>query len=79
MSRLVSDCHVNRTVDGTVTSVTKNKVEKTTSIKFKGRDPVRTEIITDNKIIEEVKFFNYLGNVISYKNSWTLTTNYKTI
>ena len=34
---------------------------------FKGRDPVRTEIVIDNKIIEQVNSFNYLGNVISYE------------
>ena len=34
---------------------------------FKGRGPVRTKIVIDNKIIEQVKLFNYLGNVISYE------------
>ena len=29
--------------------------------------PVRTKIVTDNKIIEQVNLFNYLGNVISYE------------
>jgi hypothetical protein len=29
---------------------------------FKGRDPV-TKIVIDNKIIKEVKSFNYLGNI----------------
>jgi len=33
---------------------------------FKGRDPVRTKIVIDNKIIEKVNLFNYLGN-ISYE------------
>jgi len=33
---------------------------------FKGRDPVRTKIVIDNKIIEQVNLFNYLGN-ISYE------------
>ena len=33
---------------------------------FKGRDPVRTKIVIDNKIIEQVNSFNYLGN-ISYE------------
>jgi len=32
---------------------------------FKGRDPVRTKIVIDNKIIEKVNSFNYLGNIIS--------------
>ena len=34
---------------------------------FKGRDPVRTKIVIDNKIIEQVSSFNYLGNMISYE------------
>ena len=46
---------------------------------FKGRDPVRTKIVIDNKIIEQVSSFNYLGNMISYEKNWTLTTNYITI
>jgi hypothetical protein len=33
---------------------------------FKGRDTVRTKIVIDNKIIEKVNLFNYLGN-ISYE------------
>jgi len=34
---------------------------------FKGRDPVRTKIVIDNKIIEQVNSFIYLGNMISYE------------
>ena len=34
---------------------------------FRGRDPVRTKIVIDNKIIEKVNSFNYLGNMISYE------------
>ena len=41
---------------------------------FKGRDPVRTKIVIDNKIIEQVYLFNSLGN-ISYEGEWTLITN----
>ena len=44
---------------------------------FKGRDPVRTKILIDNKIIEQVKMFNYLGNMISFEKE--LRTNYVTI
>ena len=61
-------------------------LQKTKSMAFKGRDPVRTKIVTDNKIIGRVNLFNYLGNVISYEgeldswtvgqlDSWTLITN----
>jgi hypothetical protein len=32
---------------------------------FNGRDPVRTKIVIDNKIIEQVNLFNCLGNMIS--------------
>ena len=34
---------------------------------FKGRDPVRTKIVIENKIIEQVNSFNYLGIMISYE------------
>jgi hypothetical protein len=34
---------------------------------FKGRDPVRTKIVIDGKIIEQVNTFKYLGNMISYE------------
>jgi hypothetical protein len=33
---------------------------------FKGRDPVRTKLVIDNNIIEQIKSCNYLGN-ISYE------------
>ena len=45
-------------------------VRKTKSTAFKGRDPVRPKIaktVIDNKIIEQVNSFNYLGNMISYE------------
>ena len=42
-------------------------VQKTKWMAFKGRDPMRTKIVIDYKIIEQVIFFNYLGNVISYE------------
>ena len=38
-------------------------VQKTKSMAFKGQDPVRTKIVIDNKIIEQVNLFNYLGNI----------------
>ena len=38
---------------------------------FKVRDPVRTEIVMDNRIIEQVKLFNCLGNVIFYVSKET--------
>ena len=42
-------------------------VQKIKWMAFKGRDPVRTKIVIDNKIIEQVNLFNCLGNVISYE------------
>jgi hypothetical protein len=33
---------------------------------LKGQQPVRRKIVTD-KIIEQVNFFNFLGNLISYE------------
>ena len=42
-------------------------VQKTKSMAFTGRDPVRTNIVIDNKIIEQVNSFNYLGNMISFE------------
>ena len=42
-------------------------VQKTKSMAFKGRDPVRTRTVIDNKIIDQVNSFNYLGNMISYE------------
>jgi hypothetical protein len=42
-------------------------VQKTKSMAFRGRDPVRTKIVIDNKIIEQVNSFNYIGNMISYE------------
>ena len=42
-------------------------VQKTKSMAFKGRDPVRIKTVTGNKITEQVNSFNYLGNMISYE------------
>ena len=33
----------------------------------KGQQPVRCKIAIDNKIIEQVNSFNFLGNLISYE------------
>jgi len=41
--------------------------QKTKSMAFKGRDPVGTKILIDNKIIEQVNSCNSLGNMISYE------------
>jgi len=36
-------------------------------IEFKGRDPVRSKIVINNKIIEQVNSFHYLENLISHE------------
>jgi hypothetical protein len=46
--------------------VTKS-AQKTKLMAFKGRYPVRSKIVIENKIIEKVNSFNYLGNLISYE------------
>ena len=46
---------------------------------FKVRDPVRTKIVINNKIIEQVHLFNYLGNMISYETELDIDNNYITI
>jgi hypothetical protein len=42
-------------------------MQKTKLVAFKGRDPVRGKIVIDNKIIEQVNSFNYLGTLITYE------------
>jgi hypothetical protein len=49
-------------------------VQKTKSMALKGRDPIRSKIVTDNKIIEQVNSFNHLGNLISYENEMDIDT-----
>jgi hypothetical protein len=34
---------------------------------FKGGDPLRSKIVINNKIIEQVNTFNCLGNLVSYE------------
>jgi hypothetical protein len=34
---------------------------------FKGQVQVRSKIVMDNKIIEQVNSFHYIGNLISYE------------
>jgi hypothetical protein len=57
-------------------------VRKAKSIAFKGQDPIRSKIVIDNKIIQKVNSFNYLGNLISYENEMDIDNklnNYLTI
>jgi hypothetical protein len=50
-------------------------VENTKLLTFKGREPVRSKIVIDNKIIEQLNSFNYLGNWYIMKKKWILITN----
>jgi len=50
-------------------------LQTTKLMTFKGRDPVSSKTVIDNKIIEQVNSINYLGNLVSYQNKWTLITN----
>jgi hypothetical protein len=50
-------------------------LHKTKSMAFKGQDPIRSKIVINNKIIEQVNSLNYLGNLISMRIKWTLITN----
>jgi len=42
--------------------------QNTKLITFKWRESVTSKIVIDDKIIEQVNWFNYLGNLISYEN-----------
>jgi len=54
---------------------------------LKDKNPVGTKIVIDNKTIEQVNLFNYLGNMISYEqelgidnklhNYWKITGIFK--
>jgi len=51
-----------KTVHGLTTSVEKTRLKAR-----KGREPVRSKISIDNKIIEQINSFNYLGNLIPFE------------
>jgi hypothetical protein len=34
---------------------------------FRGRDPIRSKVVINNKIIEQVNTFYYLGCLLSYE------------
>jgi len=36
-------------------------------VALKGRDPVKTKIVIDNKILKQINLFNYLEIMISYE------------
>jgi len=43
-------------------------LEKSDTMVFLGQDPVRCNIVVDNKCLQQVKNFKFLGCEISYKN-----------
>jgi hypothetical protein len=42
--------------------------EKSETMSFLGQDPVRCNIVVDNKCLQQVKNFKFLDCEISYKN-----------
>jgi hypothetical protein len=46
--------------------------QKTKSMAFKGRDPVTSKIVIDNKITEQVNSFNYVEQLISYEQEMNI-------
>jgi hypothetical protein len=41
---------------------------------FKGQVPIRSKIVTDNTILEQVNTFTYLGRTISYNEEREITS-----
>jgi hypothetical protein len=64
-------CKLNKIITdyGLTLSTDKSKV-----MAFKGRDPTRSEIVINNKIVEQVNAFNYLGNLVSYEKEQDIVT-----
>ena len=52
-------------------------LQKTKLMVFKRRDSVRTKTVVDNKIMEEVNLFNYLGNITSYEGELDIDNKLK--
>jgi hypothetical protein len=42
-------------------------IQKTKVMAFKGQEPVRSKVCINNKILEQVNTFNYLGYYLSYE------------
>lgn len=47
---------------------------KTKTMAFKGRDPIRSKIVINNNTIEQINTFNYLGCSISYQDEKDITS-----
>jgi hypothetical protein len=62
LNKIITEHGLTTFVKKTTTFVTKTKLKA-----FKGREPVRSKISIDRKIIEQINSFNYLGNLISFE------------
>jgi hypothetical protein len=51
----------------------KISTSQTKTMAFKGRDPVRSKIVINNNIIQQINTFTYLGCSISYQNEKDIT------
>ena len=49
--------------------------EKSETIAFVGKDPVRRKIVVDNKCLQQVNNFKCLGCKIAYENKKNSTTS----
>jgi len=47
---------------------------KLKAMTYKGQDPIRCKIITDNTIVEQVNTFTYFGCKISYEEEKDITS-----
>jgi hypothetical protein len=44
---------------------------------FRGKDSVRNKVVTNNKIIEQINTYNYLGYLLSYKKLKMFLINFQ--
>jgi hypothetical protein len=51
--------------------------QKTKIMAFKGTEPVRSKIVIDNRMLEQVNTFTYLGCNISYQEERHTFQNHK--
>jgi hypothetical protein len=52
-------------------TISTNKIK---TMAFQGQDPIRSKIVINNKIIEQVNTFNYLGCLLSYETEKDITS-----
>jgi hypothetical protein len=66
--RLSDDFHLSLTLRMKIITAGKTKI-----MAFKGRDPVRSEIVMNNNIIVQINTFTYLHCFVSYQNGNDIT------